>query len=282
MKKFLADIHTHTYFSPDGQDTLEKMCAAALEKGLSFYGVSEHIDYDLQESGAPAYGKGIFTDEKEYFHTARHAQEDYAGVMNVLVGVETGYCDLPAAKKRYAQTIKAYRPDYVINSVHSRQGCDYSSLAPFYQEDGTTLRPKGEVYREYLSFVYQSVCQTDYPYDIVGHAGYCARYAPYEDYSISVNEFEKEWEEILKEIIRRDKILEVNTSDKRGRFLFLPCEDVLKKYYELGGRKVSFGSDAHQTTRILDRWDKVIETLKRIGFTYLTLPCRGEHIKVEI
>jgi histidinol-phosphatase (PHP family) len=202
--------------------------------------------------------------------------------MNVFIGIETGYCDLPSVKKRYAEMINARRPDYVINSVHGRQGEDYCRNRPFYQEDGKTLRPKREVYEEYFGLIKRSICQTDYPYDIVGHVGYCARYAPYEDYSISVREFEKDWEEILKEIIRRDKILEVNTSDRRGRFTFLPCEDVLKLYYDLGGRKVSFGSDAHQTPRILDRWDKVIQTLKKIGFTHLTLPCRGEHIKLEI
>ena len=282
MKKYLADVHTHTYFSPDGQHTIEQMCAAALQNGLGFYGVSEHIDYDLQERGAPAYGKGVFTDEKEYFHTARHLQEDYAGAMNVFIGIETGYCDLEEAKKRYAQTIEKYRPDYVINSVHSCQGEDYCRGKPFYLKDGKTLRPKREVYEEYLGKIKRSICQTEYPYDIVGHIGYCARYAPYEDYSISVNEFGKEWEEILKEIIRRGKILEVNTSDKRGRFTFLPCEDVLKKYYELGGRKVSFGSDAHFVERIADKREEVVEMLKEIGFTHFTIPFRGEHIKVEL
>ena len=285
MKQFLTDIHTHSYFSPDGVDGIEKMLAAAYEKGVCFYGISEHIDYDLQEYGIPFYGRGAPTDEEEYFHSARHLQEDYAGAMNVLIGVEAGYCDLPKAKQRYAEMIAARRPDFVINSVHNFNGGDYSKKIPFYREDGEgnrTVRPKKEAYKEYLATVQRSVEQTEYPYDIVGHIGYCARYAPYEDYSISVNEFQEAWDGVLTAIIRRDKILEVNTSDKRGRFPFLPSEDVLKRYYQLGGRKVCFSSDAHQTPRILDRWDLVIGALKRIGFTHLTVPCRGEHIKVEI
>ena len=28
--------------------------------------------------------------------------------------------------------------------------------------------------------------------------------------------------------------------------------------------------------------DEVVEMLKSIGFTYIIVPCRGEHIKVEI
>jgi hypothetical protein len=45
---------------------------------------------------------------------------------------------------------------------------------------------------------------------------------------------------------------------------------------------VSFGSDAHNHERIMEKRDEVVTALKEIGFTYITVPCRGEHIKVEI
>ena len=41
--------------------------------------------------------------EEEYFHTARHLQEDYAGVLNVLVGLEYGYDDDTRAHKAYLE-----------------------------------------------------------------------------------------------------------------------------------------------------------------------------------
>ena len=56
----------------------------------------------------------------------------------------------------------------------------------------------------------------------------------------------------------------------------------MRRYYQLGGRKISFGSDAHGPDRIAEKWDEVVAMLKNIGFTYITVPCRGEHIKVEI
>ena len=48
------------------------------------------------------------------------------------------------------------------------------------------------------------------------------------------------------------------------------------------GRKVSYGSDAHGINRLADKREEVVAMLKEIGFTYITVPCRGEHIKVEI
>lgn len=285
MKKFLTDVHTHTFFSPDGRDTIEVMLAAAKAAGVDFYGVSEHIDYDLQAYGVPAYGKGSFTDEAEYFHHARHIQEDYEGAMNVLIGVEMGYTDHPNARAEYAALIKKYSPDFVVNSVHTRFGWDYSREKPFYREnaDGTrTLLSKTEVYNDYLATVRRSVEQTDYDFDIVGHAGYCMRYAPYEDSTMSVAEFQEGWDGVLSAIIKRGKILEINSSNRGGNFPFLPTVDVLKRYYELGGRKVSFGSDSHFKERILEKRELVVSALKEIGFTHITVPCRGEHIKVEI
>ena len=62
----------------------------------------------------------------------------------------------------------------------------------------------------------------------------------------------------------------------------LPQKDVQKRYFELGGRKVSFASDAHGVKRIAYNRAAVVALLKEIGFTYITVPCRGEHIKVEI
>ena len=41
-----TDIHTHTKFSADGRNSIEEMIAAAMQKGLAWYGISEHFNYD--------------------------------------------------------------------------------------------------------------------------------------------------------------------------------------------------------------------------------------------
>ena len=82
--------------------------------------------------------------------------------------------------------------------------------------------------------------------------------------------------------IKKNKILEVNTATKNLPQISLPNQQLLQRYYDLGGRNISFGSDAHETSRILDKFEDVVCMLKKIGFTYFTVPCKNEHIKVEL
>lgn len=278
MKRFLTDIHLHSAFSFDSETPLDKMLSAAQKKGVDFYGASEHFNYDLIKDEKTAVEFGI--DEEAYFHTARHLQEDYAGCMNVLVGAEFGFSDDNKAQENYCAIYEKYRPDYVINSIHSIKGNDYYYKRLFFTEQGKQ-RAKKEVYGEYLRLLRQSL-DAPYPYDIVGHIEYPTRYAPYDDVQITQEEFGAQIDDILKTIMQKNKILEVNSSSSGLKQDFLPSEEWLKRYYALGGRQISFGSDAHAETRILDKWEKAVEALKKIGFTYLTVPDRGEYIKIEI
>ena len=278
MEKFLTDVHIHSTFSFDGRDTLKDILFEAHAKGYAFLGVAEHFDYDwLLLKTLPQK----LIDAENYFHEARRLQEDYQGCMNVLIGAEFGYADDERVAKKYAETVEKYRPDFIVNSVHTLRGEDYYFRQPFYTQKGEgKLREKREVYEEYLSLLLKSV-HASYPYDIVGHIGYATRYAPYEDKSLSYAEFKKPLDEILQAIIDKNKILEVNTAVKDER-LFVPTDEIVKRYYQLGGRNVSFASDAHIVARIGDKRAETVKRLKEIGFTHITVPFRGEYIKVEI
>jgi len=282
MKKFLTDIHNHSTFSFDGESSLSDMLAKAHALGVGFYGVSEHFDFDLclqaQEDGSHD------TDEEAYFHTARHLQDDYAGCMNVLVGAEFGYSDDRKKQGRYENICKKYAPDFVVNSIHTLHGWDYYSQKLFYNENANgekILRDKREVYIEYCKTVERSL-DAPYPYDIVGHFGYASRYYPSADKAFTMAEIGDEIDAVLKKIIAKDKILEVNASTHGLEQICLPSEEILRRYYELGGRKVSYASDAHQAQSLLRGREQIVALLKEIGFTYITVPFKGEHIKVEI
>lgn len=274
--KFLTDMHTHSFPpSHDAKNTTAEMLEQAQKRGVAFYGLSEHFDYDYDADklSAAEYAATRNGDEEEYFHVARHLQEDYEGVMNVAVGAEFGYSEKQEVQGRYALTYEKYRPDFIINSVHTVDGEDYCRRE--------NIETKDELYRRYLRLIRKSL-DVPYPYDIVGHIGYAARYAPFEDKRFSLDRFGEEIDDILKTIIEKDKILEVNSSTKQLPQLCMPSEEILQRYYALGGRKVSFGSDSHFTSRILDKREQVMAMLKSIGFTYITVPFKGEHIKVEI
>ena len=97
------------------------------------------------------------------------------------------------------------------------------------------------------------------------------------------SEFKEQIDDLLKTIIAKNKILEVNASNRYAKN-FSPCasEEIVRRQFALGGRLVSYASDAHVTESILRRRDEAVALLKDIGFTHITVPCRGEYIKVEI
>ena len=288
MARYIVDVHTHSSYSSDSEEELSVMLETARKKGLLFYGVSEHFDYDLGDEAREYRDENgetwIDIDEEAYFHGARHLQEDYEGCLNVLIGAEFGFSDDPAMQKRYLEIWEKYRPDFIVNSIHGNKGWDYWARQPFYKTGANGKKivlPREEVYREYLASVRASL-DVIYPYDIVGHIGYPTRYAPYEDRRITMAEFGEQIDDILRTIIAKGKILELNTSNKGGVSRFLPSDEIIKRYYALSGRKISYGSDAHDRTRVADKFDEATAFLKEVGFTHLTVPCKGEHVEIEL
>ncbi len=280
MKRILTDLHTHTAFSPDGRASIEEMLAKAHSLGVGYYGITEHFDFDMVVNKIPPYSDNPPTPAEAYFQRGRQAQREYEGRMQVLIGAEFGYTDTPMAQTMYQQLVDAYQPDYIIQSVHNLPQGDYA-FGNGYTDGKGALRDKQEVYEEYLGLVRRSL-DVSHPYDILGHVSYCTRYAPYEDKRMCWQDFSASLDDILRTLIAKDKILEANSAIKDLPVLSLPDADILERYFELGGRKISFGSDAHFASRIMEHRKKIVDVLRAIGYEYLTVPCRGEHIKVEI
>lgn len=280
----ITDIHTHSAFSHDSETDLKIMLSSALKKGVCFYGVAEHFDYDV------LYGKTerelCIIDEENYFHTARHLQEDYAGVMNVLVGAEFGYTENENAHTMYKATVEKYAPDFIVNSIHTDNGIDYFFGEPYYTyvNGERVARPKKQAYERYLELIRRSL-DAPYPYDIVAHIGYVTRYAPYADKRMPYGEYAEKIDEILLAIIQKNKILEINGKNfNSGKYVSatLPDFDIVERYFALGGRNISYASDAHAPNQIIEGRKEIVARLKAIGFTHFTVPCRGEYIKIPL
>lgn len=266
-----SDLHTHTTFSHDGRSTATEMAAQAFALGLTHYGFSEHFDHDYPEHDLRIDGvPPAEIDAAAYFAAARRLQREYAPRgMQLLVGCECGFDPSPRCNARYRAMIERFCPDYVINSVHTVAGKE-AYFAEYFQ--GKT---KEEAYASYLSAVRASL-DAAYPYDIVAHIGYASRNAPYEDRKLRYRDYAARYDDILRTIVERGKILEVNSSSRGAGSEFLPDADVLARYFELGGRLISFASDAHEISRIGDKRAMAEKLLLEIGFTDIAVPCRGK------
>jgi histidinol-phosphatase (PHP family) len=162
--------------------------------------------------------------------------------LKIRLGMEYGIT--PFNVDVFRQDLQRRHFDFIIGSVHLVDGMDVY-LAPYWV--GKTPE---QVVPRYLEEVYRSVAvHTDY--DVLGHMTFISKARGNPNHKLVGYAAHREIiDEILRELVRHDKGLEVNTSgiDRCGGPL--PTLDMVKRFRELGGKIVTVGSDAHSTERL--------------------------------
>ncbi|MDE7162949.1 MAG: histidinol-phosphatase HisJ family protein [Clostridia bacterium] len=251
-----VDIHLHTKFSFDSQEEMENFVCAAKRAAIPAIGFSEHYDFD-----AVLDGENISVVDIPKYQSAVNALRAKVSSPEILFGIEFGYRDISVSK--YRELVEKYDFDYVINSVHTLKGRGDCFHDRFFE--GKTLK---ESYADYFNAVLESV-KADFDYQIIGHVGYVSRYRDGKNGKISYSEFSEIIDEILLEIIKRDKCLEINTSTGKSENCFLPDKDIIERYVRMGGKKLSFGSDAHRIDDYLRKQNELYIFLKSLGVKQL-------------
>ena len=248
---FTTDLHTHSSFSHDSEELTENYVIEAIRRGENRIGFVQHYDYDCHLVG----DNTPLCDIDAYRNEILRLRDKYHTQIAILFGIEFGFDK--RAEEHYAEVVAKYNFDYVINSVHLivDKDCCYPSV--------WEKRTPQDVYKIYLDNLHNSVGYS-FPWQIVGHIGYPMRYAPC-GAKLHYDDFSKELDEILKLIIAQNKILEINSSTK-GRGISLPNDVILQRYCELGGKLVSFGSDAHSVERYEEKLDKVKAIIEKYKF----------------
>lgn len=267
----MLDTHTHTLFSFDGHVPLSALIQAAIERGVTHLAITDHCDYDVPHYPNLAQFPPLRVDA--YYHSLCKAKEEFAGKIELSAGIELSY-DVSSIAENI-EVANKYKWDYILNSVHILDGED-PYVRSFY--DG---KEKEKVYTRYLRLLIESV-HAQYPYDTISHPAYLARTAPYDDKVIRYSDYSKLYDELLSAIIERDKCLEVNSHTKYLDWHTVNDIEVYRTYYRLGGRKLTYGSDAHVVERLLDRYQLISSLMKDIGFEYWTYYRNGKEEQIPI
>lgn len=252
----MTDLHIHTKFSPDSDEEPQSYIDAAISKNAKIIGFSEHLDFDylaLKLKFKP-------TDIYKYFDYIKELKIINESKIKVLCGAEFGFCNLNLAKDKYSELEDILKFDYVINSVHVVDGLE-SYFLPYFK--GKT---KQFAYDRYFETVNDSL-NVNYDFQIVGHLGYVARNAPYENAKILLSEHNNIIDKILRTIIKLDKAIELNTNVKTAGTTTLPTMEIINRYYQLGGRLICISSDAHRLNQLYYNFENVAQDLKDIGFS---------------
>ena len=259
MAKIIADYHMHTTFSPDGFDSPEAMCRAAMERGLTEIAVTDHFEF---------YQAGIFKDKPFTIENMLAQQREldkcremFSGKLTIRNGIEIGQ---PQCNKLAAEELmKAVPFDYVIGSVHKLHDLDLV-LTEYPDENIPGLVEQN------LSMLYDLADREDF--DCLGHLDIIKRYAANKGKKIDLLDYKDQLEPILRRVAERGKGLEINTSGLRQAAKeTLPSAKVLEFYRSLGGEILTIGSDAHKTADVAAGFDGALEAARAAGFRYLAL-----------
>lgn len=257
----LYDFHLHSFHSYDSNEDPEKEIKEAIKNGLSGLCFTEHNDFGyVNEDNVPIFQLNYV----EYFNHLLNLKKKYACDVEVLIGVEQGLT------KEFAKEINAYPTDknldFIIGSTHVVDGID-----PFYESYWEDKSVNAAIKR-YFENIYESILVID-SFDVYGHLDYILRYIPDKSYLDKLDEilpFDLIIE-ILKELIRKNKGLEINTAGIRKSKHCNPSPPILKEYKNLGGEIITIGSDAHTFNRIGENLILAEEILKECGFKYKTI-----------
>lgn len=262
-----ADMHMHTWFSTDSEACPRDMADEAVRKGLKTICFTDHFDKDDLEWGE----EGIF-DVDAYFVEMQKLQEEYAGKLNIRIGIELGLRTY--LKDYYEELTKKYPFDFVIGSVHNVPYKKDAEGNILYTDPAAeklfTDRTDKEAYRLMMETTLENVRISDC-FQTLGHLDYVVRYGKSREKEYSYTDYADIIDEILKLLIEKEKGLEVNSAGLKYGLLFAhPHPDVLKRYRELGGEIITIGADAHKPEHIAYDFAKAEEILKSCGFKYYT------------
>jgi histidinol-phosphatase (PHP family) len=234
----MFDSHMHTKFSTDSKMHIEEAISKAKELNLGIV-ITEHIDLNY-----PVPGSFVFN-PKEYFNEYSKYRSN-----RVLLGVEIGMTNSLIDENKNIAIDHPF--DYVIGSVHAVEDQD------IFFEDFYKGRTKRDTYEHY--FKYMADCLNTHTFiDCLGHIDYISRYARYDDKEAYYEDYSDFIDEVLKAAISNNKALEINTRRLTEASAVENLIKIYKRYYELGGRNVTTGSDAHGVTAVGSNLSKAKE-----------------------
>lgn len=266
----ICSVHTHSTMC-DGKDALAEMARASFEAGAVSFGASGHSHTPIPEDE----GSVLPADMAAYRREVLRLREEYAGRMDVLLGIELDNCaDVTAAGF-----------DYWIGSAHRLRGpeggwhtvdWDARSLERCLRENfkGNSLMMAGQYFDEVRRMAERRPT-------ILGHIDLIAKFN--EDgyfFDEAAPRYQAAALEALHAADPAETLLEINTGAmSRGyRSVPYPALFLLKEWRAMGG-KVILTTDAHSAGTVVYGYTRAAELARAAGFqrsTLLTCSGRGE------
>ncbi len=257
----IADLHVHSRCSADAESSIANYAREAARLGLGELGFCEHADFDPRD-------RSCGTLDLEHYDREMAAARAAEPGVHLRQGVEITF---QAGLSAQIGAWLAARPwDYVVASVHL---VDYRDGWAIISE-----RPAVEAY-----FRGHDVRQAYLPYfeellravhsglgDVLGHLDLVKRHGTEVYGAFEPAVFEEEIRAVLQALIERGMALEVNSSGiRQAPSEPYPALPILRWYREMGGERITTGSDAHHVRHLASGLAEVEAMAREVGFRAL-------------
>ena len=252
------DLHVHSDASADGQSSIAEHAHRALALGLEEVGFCEHVDLDPRDRHCD------HLDLVRYSREIARVRADVPGIC-LRQGIEISYQSHKEDEIRTWLEIEAL--DYAVTSIHVIDYADGWSIVSEARMAGRYFRSHnqrqayGPYFQELLRAAHSGLG------DILGHLDLIKRhgtayYGPFEPAL-----YRDEICDILQAAIRQGMALEVNTSGwRQAPGEPYPAPTILAWYRQLGGERVTLGSDAHSADHLGEGVAMAQDLLRQLGF----------------
>lgn len=226
----MFDTHLHTKFSTDSNMTIDEVLQSIKKNNLKVI-ITEHMDLNYKDKNQFRF------DIDEYFKRYSHFSNN-----DLLLGMEIGMSNKYSGE--YKDMVTKYSFDYIIGSLHEMYDTDLYEADQLYES-----MSKKNLYEKYL--LQMVSCINEHPFiDSLGHIDYICRYAKYEDKEIYYEDYSDAIEELLNTLINKGIVIELNTRRLDSEEAVDNLIKIYNRYYELGGKYITIGSDAHNIRAI--------------------------------
>ena len=237
MKRITADMHIHSKYSFDSSLKIKYILKRMEELHAKYIAITDHVEFSNQPVNEVM--------QRIRMRNLKIDELSKGTDITIIKGVEVSEPHLYPSAMESLKSLEDI--DYIVGSIHHL--CDASMKKMAGTEGAMNL---------YFESMLNMIHSADI--DTLAHLDYMKRYLT------TFNPDPKLVDEVLKAIIAKNIILEINTSGMRRCKETFPSPDIIKRYAELGGKKVVYGSDAHTLEQLGDYIPEAHEDFKDYNF----------------
>lgn len=250
----IFDSHLHSDHSWDAEHSVTFLCETAVRKGVLGIAITDHCEINEYES------RQIEQRIKQCRFEILKARAAFGERLLISNGIELGQMTQDLELTEHVFSLVNF--DFVIGSTHCIHGDQDFYFMDFKDADPYALLE--DYFDELLA-----VARLGW-FDTLAHLTYPLRYMNGKYHlGVELTPLNDRIDELFRVLIQNGKALEINTSDLRKEpQVLIPPLQYLKRYRELGGELITFGSDAHCAEDIAGGIPLAMDFAKEAGFKY--------------